>query len=270
MTEWWMGIPPAESTVACGPDPHRVRWQDGRLTAVDHADPDAEAVLAALGGDEPACLTLLRHWAAHADDPRVLTLAGRHPGDTLGLGPSDAEQVRAIVHQDAVGAVPILSTGGHGRPGPGRAALHHLGLIELLALDAAVGRRLQSEVARSLAERATDADLVVLEAATVGRLLPIARRWSGAARPVEITLGDAPSVEVEGRAVRVTVGRNWLAGIWGRYLSVVDHFLVLDVHRIVDVRAEVTAVAEPGGERVRLTLRGPAPWHVARRHDDPF
>jgi hypothetical protein len=259
-TEWWVGAPPAEATVACGPNQHRLRWTAGRLLALDHADPAVDVLLAELGGEEPACLALCRYWTAHAADAQVLMLAGRHPGDTLGLTAADVVRVRSLIRQDD------SLTGGRHR----EANEHRLGLIELLAVDPAIGRRLQSEVAHNLAaaQPLPDAHRLVLEAATVGRLTPIARRWSGDDRPLTVDLGDHPGVRVSRAGMTVTVRPDWLAAIWGRYLGVVDHFLVVDVHRIVEGRTEVTAVASPGGAPARLLLRGPAPWHVERRTDD--
>jgi hypothetical protein len=46
MSYWWAGIPAAEVTVLCGGYTHTVRWEAGELIAVDHGDPEGEAVLA--------------------------------------------------------------------------------------------------------------------------------------------------------------------------------------------------------------------------------
>src|SRR5579875_472247 len=277
---WWVGVGPAEATVPCGPNHHRLRWEDGRVTAVDHPDPAGEAVLAALGGEEPVCLTLVKRWEAHAADPGVLILASRHPGDGLVLDLS----------QDNLLAGPRLDPPAARRP-----------LLELLALEAGLQRRLQLEVAVNLldalaaepASPGADSMRAILEAATVGRLVPAVRRWAGA-WDVEVRVapagvddagaGDAGAGDAgvgdagaDGRSpqaaavvsrpggVAVTVGWHWLTEVWGRYLTVVGGFLVLGVDRIVEDRAEVRAVAAPGGEVARLLLRGPAPWHVIQR-----
>jgi hypothetical protein len=274
---WWVGTPAAETAVACGPNHHRLRWDAGRLTPLDHLDPAVEAVLAEMGGEEPACLALARYWADHRSDERVLILASRHPGDTLGLTGPDVARVRSLLEQDNTRLRNLLrraafadgasgGAGGHGRIEANR---RHLGLIELLALDPSIVRRLQSEVAYNLSapRPLPDANRIILEAATVGRLASIARRWSGSDRPPTVTLGDEPGADIDAGGLTVRVRPTWLAEIWGRYLGVVDHFLILDVHRIVEDRAEVTGVAAPGGEAARLTLRGPAPWHVHHRQD---
>jgi hypothetical protein len=270
---WWVGTPPAETRVACGPNEHRLRWDSGRLTPLDHPDPAVEAVLAEMGGEEPACLTLKRHWADHRDDERVLVLASRHPGDTLGITDADVERVRALLQQDSARLRNLQRRAGFPASSADGARLeanrHHLGLIELLALDPSIVRRLQSEVAFNLSapRPLPDGNRIVLEAATVGRLQSIARRWSGSERPPNVTLGDEPGAYTDAGGLTVTVRPSWLAEIWGRYLGVVDHFLILDVHRIVEDRAEVTGLGAPGGAPARLTLRGPAPWQVHHRQD---
>ena len=48
---WWEPLPPAQAEVSCGDKTHRLRWERGKLTALDHPDTEEELVLAALGGD---------------------------------------------------------------------------------------------------------------------------------------------------------------------------------------------------------------------------
>ena len=38
---WELLGAPVEAMVACGPNQHRLRWQAGRLQALDHAGDDA-------------------------------------------------------------------------------------------------------------------------------------------------------------------------------------------------------------------------------------
>ncbi|GEM_PF-4741728 len=84
---WWSGVPAAQARVECGGRRHVVRWQEGRLLAVDHEDADAERTLAALGGDRCACTDVLDAWERHADDLRVLVLARRGGADQLPASP---------------------------------------------------------------------------------------------------------------------------------------------------------------------------------------
>jgi hypothetical protein len=280
-TPWWLGVDAAEGAVACGPNHHRLRWRDGALIAMDHPDPTAEAMLSEMGGDEPTCLRLLRYWHAHSTDPRLLVLAGRHPGDTVIVTADDlARAERALDQAD-------------GAPAPFE---DRLALLSLLDLDPSLQRRLQLQVAAYLADLTEGADQpahpssssglgpsdpdpdgtevhsasagAVLEAATVGRLVPVVRRWAPEHR-VEVAIGP-PGVKIDERGtVVVTAGWRWLADAWGKYLASVNGFLVLEVHRIIEDRAVVTGWGAPNAAPARLTLRGPAPWRVIDRAEPP-
>jgi hypothetical protein len=91
---WWAAFGPAEATWPCGDQRHRLRWEVGRLTAVDHAEAEGELVLGALGGDQPDCIRLLRAWGEHCDDLDVLMLGPRSATDTLTVDSRDAERLR--------------------------------------------------------------------------------------------------------------------------------------------------------------------------------
>ncbi|MGH3300546.1 MAG: hypothetical protein ACRDOK_02490, partial [Streptosporangiaceae bacterium] len=91
---WWATSGPAEATVRCGDQQHRLRWEAGGLTAPDHPEADGELVLGALGGDQPDCIRLLRSWGEHSDDLDVLMLGPRSATDTLTLDSRDAGQFR--------------------------------------------------------------------------------------------------------------------------------------------------------------------------------
>jgi hypothetical protein len=84
---WWVAFGPAEAHVSCGGGQHRLRWADGRLDAVDHADADGELVIAALGGAATPCLDLVRVWGQHCDDLSVLAIGPRSADDQLTIGP---------------------------------------------------------------------------------------------------------------------------------------------------------------------------------------
>jgi hypothetical protein len=91
-----MDVPAVEAEVPCGTGHHTLRWDAGRLVTPSHPDPDGEAVLSALGGEEPECLRLRRAWGAHSGDPRLLVLGSRHPGDELHLSLADVQQLRDL------------------------------------------------------------------------------------------------------------------------------------------------------------------------------
>ncbi len=285
---WWTGVPRIDATIPCGPGHHTLRWEEGRVRALDHPDPVAEALLTELLDETPPCLTVIGHWADHAADPRLLAVGSRHPGDTLALGDDDVAALRPILARRPIGrpgsdptSGPLTAPDSGGRrvaplrppPDPGRP-----GLLELLALPAGLQRRLQAEVVANLTGTGAqgpqgpspnpgdDALDAVLAAATIGRLEPIARRWAGTAA-LDLAVGPPGVTAARGR-VAVTVDGRWLGAVWGRYLGSVDGFLVLGVHRIVEDRAEVTGVGAPGGDPARLVLTGPAPWRVETRIDD--
>lgn len=275
---WWVGVAPTEGAVSCGPNHHRLHWREGALIALDHADPTAEAMLSEMGADEPACLRVLRHWQSHATDPRLLVLAGRHPGDAVIVTPDDLARAQRDLEQ-ATGSAGGLED--------------RLALLELLGLDPSLQRRLQLQVAAYLAglvegtdqpahpssppeAEASDAGeaaevhsasaAAVLEAATVGRLVPVVRRWAPGRR-VEVAIGP-PGVRVDERGtVVVTAGWRWLADVWGKYLASVGGFLVLGVDRIIEDRAVLVGWGDPAGEPAHLVVKGPAPWRVIERVD---
>src|SRR4051794_22314753 len=83
MTQWWMGIPPAETRIRCGDHEHRLRWSEGALDLLDHGDVEGERTLAALARERNACVETADRWQRHAQNPRVLILASRGPTDQL-------------------------------------------------------------------------------------------------------------------------------------------------------------------------------------------
>jgi hypothetical protein len=91
---WWAVFPPAQSRLRCGAGDHRLRWAEGKLTSLDHDDPEGELVLAALGGDRPACVDLLEAWGRHAADLEVLALGPRSAADTVPITARDLARLR--------------------------------------------------------------------------------------------------------------------------------------------------------------------------------
>ncbi len=89
---WWGPLPPAEAQVPCGEQTHRLRWAEGKLTAVDHPGADEELVLAALGGDRSECVDRLEWWGSRGDDLEVLTVGPRSGADRLTLTPESVAE----------------------------------------------------------------------------------------------------------------------------------------------------------------------------------
>ncbi len=235
---WELLASPVEGRVGCGPNRHRLRWQDGTLSAVDHAGDGA--LLDRLGDEAAECSAICAAWQHHAADPRVLVLGARHPGDPVRI----AEETLARLREE---------------PGtdPG-----DLGLLRVLGLEPLLQRRLHQQVAAHLAASGDPSDRAILEAATLGRLRPVLDRWGGR-RAWEIGVVDAGDVTPDPHRPRVVgVGPEWLAEVWGNHLAVVAGHLVL---RVVDRdrrRTRVLAVPAPGRPPRALTVRGPAPWRA--------
>jgi hypothetical protein len=86
---WWALLPPAEAEVTCGDGTHRLRWDQGTLTALDHPDAEGELVLAALGGDRSRCVDLIEWWGQRGDDLQVLAVGPRSAADQLTVRADD-------------------------------------------------------------------------------------------------------------------------------------------------------------------------------------
>lgn len=95
VSPWWAALPPVTTQVPCGEHTHRLRWEEGKLTAADHPDAEGELVLAALGGDRSQCVDLVEAWGRHSDDLEVLAVAPRSAADELALSPHDLTELRA-------------------------------------------------------------------------------------------------------------------------------------------------------------------------------
>jgi hypothetical protein len=86
---WWALLPSAEARVSCGEETHVLRWDQGALTALDHPDAEEELVLAALGGDRPACVGLIESWGRRGDDLQVLAAGPRSAADEVSIPAAD-------------------------------------------------------------------------------------------------------------------------------------------------------------------------------------
>ena len=74
---WFDCLPSCEAHVPCSQGRHIVRWEGGALRLPSHADPEAELVLAALGGEKVRCVELAEAWGRHAGDLSVLAIGPR-------------------------------------------------------------------------------------------------------------------------------------------------------------------------------------------------
>ncbi len=216
---WWAAFGPAEASIGCGAEQHRVGWADGALLALDHADAEGESVLAALGAAATPCVDLLRGWATHGDDLRVLAIAPRSAGDALTITTRVLDEVSTpagwigapfrhpahvallrhqIARTIASGGGTFAHTGwsglapsrmatwraSAGRPGRQREEPTTVGLLRLLALGPAFQLRLSGAVAHAWSadgQHAADRARVrpAMTAALAGRLVPAVAQWLG-------------------------------------------------------------------------------------------
>ena len=88
---WFTSLPPCETLVPCGQGRHSVRWEAGELRLPSHADPEAELVLAALGGDKARCVEIAEAWQRHTADLTVLGIGPRGPADEITVSWDDVD-----------------------------------------------------------------------------------------------------------------------------------------------------------------------------------
>jgi hypothetical protein len=206
---WWRALPAVETWVPCGGGVHPVRWSDGALSLPAHPDAEAEAVLAALGGDRADCLVVAEAWHRHTSDLDWFMTGPRDPGDEIDISWDDVQEFRSgpgagwvgrLLPGGPVGSRPMmpgarparvrLRGGSGGRPGAGgpddreRLRTRQLDLLTLLALGSPLQLVLSGVIAAAWAAdgpRAADVPghWPELEAALAGRLAPAAQAWLG-------------------------------------------------------------------------------------------
>ena len=279
---WFTSLPPCETLVPCGQGRHSVRWEAGELRLPSHADPEAELVLAALGGDKARCVEIAEAWQRHTADLTVLGIGPRGPADEV------------TVSWDDVDAAEQAARGGTGGPGRwgwrlasppraamARAAIRHqqyqeeageasqrrLDMLSLLALGTGFQIRLAGQVVAAHADRLDEPDELgrtirsVLTAALVGRVALVAEQWLGIdPDQVEVSLYRGTgwgSVELTGRGeqrrLRVSLPAWWLARVWACGLALTGRHLVVAVERAGWPDARVLALRAPGAEPVSLS-----------------
>ena len=293
---WFTSLPPCETLVPCGRGRHCVRWEAGELRLASHADPEAELVLAALGGDKARCVEIAEAWQRHTADLTVLGIGPRSPADEVTVSWDDVDAAGQV----AQGGVSVLSYGAAPLASPPRAAIaaaairHHqhqqeageasqrrLDMLSLLALGTGFQIRLAGQVVAAYADQLDEPDELgrtirsVLTAALAGRVALVAEQWLGIdPDQVEVSLYRGTgwgSVELTGRGeqrrLRVSLPAWWLARVWACGLALTGRHLVVAVERAGWPDARVLALSAPGAEPVSLSAH--AVGHPSGAADAP-
>jgi hypothetical protein len=273
--------------VPCGQGRHIVRWEAGALRLPSHADPEAELVLAALGGEKARCVELAEAWGRHAEDLSVLAIGPRGPADEIAISWDDVD---AAAQASAAGppfgqARPMAMRVASPLPAAAQAraqarqqqrmqdrewaARRRNDMLSLLALGYGFQVRLIGQVAEAHADRPDEAIETVsppLVAAITARLAPVAEEWLGIdPDQVMVSLHRGPgwgSVELTGhgeeRRLRVALPAGWLGRAWAAGLALVNRHLVVAVDRAGWPDARVLALRAPGTEPVPLDVHARA------------
>lgn len=270
----------------CGQGRHIVRWEAGALRLLSHADPEAELVLAALGGEKARCVELAQAWGRHAEDLSVLAIGPRGPADEIAVSWDDVD---AAVQGAAAGppyrpprsapmrlASPSIPTAARAQARQ-QLQMHEMervtqrrnDMLSLLALGYGFQVRLIGQVAEAHADRPDEAMETVrpaLVAAITARLAPVAEEWLGIdPDQVVVSLHRGPgwgSVEMTGRGeqrrLRVSLPADWLARVWVAGLTLTGRHLVVAVDRAGWPDARVLGLRAPGTEPVPLDVHARA------------
>jgi len=277
--------------VPCGQGRHIVRWEAGALRLPSHADPEAELVLAALGGEKARCVEVAEAWGRHAEDLSMLGVGPRGPADEIAVSWDDVDAAaqavvagqpyrppRAAPMRLASPAVPTVARAQarHQQDMQEReqAARRRNDILSLLALGYGFQVRLIGHVAEAHADRPDEAMETVrpaLAAAITGRLALVAEEWlSIDPGQVVVSLHRGPgwgSAELTGRGeqrrLRVSLPAGWLARVWAAGLTLTSRRLVVAIDRAGWPDARVLALRAPGTEPVPLDVHARAAGPVS-------
>jgi hypothetical protein len=270
-------LAPAELSIACTGQQHRLRWADGTLTALDHADPDGERTLAALGGQPATCIQILDTWSRYDCDLAVLVSASRGPHDPLVPQPSHGGGRYASMNQSGMRprARPAAA-GWTSAPFPGVRRTHAddfgADLPALLNLGGGLPERLVATVIQTWAarlERGEDVSEATpsLQTALYGRAVPVVREWLGdSARVISLELAapdTAPGIVSDDTTIRLAFAFSWLRDVWAPGLSTILDELCIAARRAHDGTWNLTTLGRDLVTRHTLVLRRSSPATIA-------
>lgn len=281
---WFTSLPPCETPVPCGQARHAVRWEAGEFRLPNHADPEAELVLAALGGEKARCVEIAEAWRRHTADLTMLGVGPRSVADEVAVSWDDVDAAAQAARSGSVIfrgqykattlASPPLAAMARAavrrqqyQQEAGEAGQRRLDMLSLLALGTAFQVRLSGQVVAAYADRLDEPDEVgrpvrpVLTAALDGRLVPVAEQWLGIdPDQVKVSLHRGEgwgSVELTGRGQQrrllVSLPAWWLARVWACGLALTGRHLIVAVERAGWPDAQVLALRAPGAEPVSLS-----------------
>ena len=201
---WFTSLPPCEALVPCGQGRHVVRWEAGKLRLASHADPEAELVLAALGGEKARCVEIAQAWNRHTADLTVLGIGPRGPADEIAVSWEDVDAAAQAARGGGPrhGAMRLASPPAAAamaraavrrqqhQQEAGEASQRRLDMLSLLALGAGFQVRLIGQVVAAHADRLDEPDehgpameghsiRPALKAALAGRFALVAEQWLG-------------------------------------------------------------------------------------------
>jgi hypothetical protein len=277
---WYAPLPPCEATVPCGQARHVIRWEAGELRLPNHSDPEAELLLAALGGEKARCVEIAGTWRRHLADLTVLGIGPRGAADKVAVSWDDVDAAarasqgggwgshvavaRRLASPPAAAMARAASRQRQHRQEADEASLRRLDMLSLLALGAGFQVRLIGHVIAAHADQPDEHGPRIrpaLKAALAGRFALVAERWLGIdPDQVEMTLHRDSGwgwVELTGRGeqrrLRVSLPVWWLARVWACGLALTGRHLVVAVERAGWPDAQVLALRGPGAEPVSLS-----------------
>lgn len=278
MSDWWDGVPPAESRVRCGGQEHRLRWSAGELRALDHDDLEGERTLAALGGERCECVEIVDLWREHSTQLRILVLASRGASDPIAPRRDDDEEDafgarRVMVHtvardDDADADDESLDDDEENEDWEDEwdDTEQRDPVARLLRLGGGLPARLVATAAASWAERLANgpppspAEHAALHAALYGQLTCCAREWlSDPEVSVALTMigPDEPRrVERAGTELIVDLPFAWLAEVSARGLATLAGRFCLAAARSSPTEWSLSVVDAVTAAPAALTLAG--------------
>jgi len=205
---WFTSLPPCEALVPCGQGRHVIRWEAGELRLAGHADPEAELVLASLGGEKARCVEIAQAWNRHTADLTVLGIGPRGPADEIAVSWEDVDAAAQAARGGAWGGGPRHGAMRLASPPAaaamaraaarrqqhqeeaGEASQRRLDMLSLLALGAGFQVRLIGQVVAAHADRVDEPGehgpsmeghsiRPALKAALAGRFALVAEQWLG-------------------------------------------------------------------------------------------